>query len=67
MIEGFAIVSAIVLILVSVYTVIAVRKQAAAARRRQKPNPALKQLEERYERGEMSKKEYRERKKRLRK
>ena len=62
---GYAIITAIVLIVVVIYTIFAVRRQASEAAGKIDPNPALKQLKERYERGEMSKRDYEAKKKRL--
>lgn len=62
---GFAIIASIILVAVVIYTILAVRNQASAAEKRKKPNPALKQLEERYSRGEMGKEDYKAKKKRL--
>ena len=62
---GYAIVMAIVLVAVVIYTIVAVRKQAAAAEKKKKKNPALKQLEERYKRGEISREDFKVKEKRL--
>lgn len=62
---GFAIITGLVLVAVLIYTIWAVRKQAAEAEERKEPNPALKQLENRYKRGEISKADYEKKKKRL--
>lgn len=62
---GYAIISGIVLLAVLIYTILEVRKQAAAAEAKKTSDPAMKQLQERYERGEISKEDYKKKKKRL--
>lgn len=62
---GYAIIAAIVLVAVVIYTILAVRKQASAAEKKKEPNPSLKQLEERYQRGEINREDYESKRKRL--
>ena len=62
---AYAIITSIFLIAVVIYTIFAVRRQASEAAGKKDLNPALKQLKERYERGEMSKRDYEAKKKRL--